>query len=393
MKKLFLAHYSSDIPEIEALAAELRLHGIAPWVDKQGGFAVADDSEQEARRAIREDCFGLLLYATQPVFDRWFIREVEIDEARKVRELNPGFSLFAVPCRISFKDLAEQSQNSFGIDLSRFHTVAISEHTDLMKVHRQIAAEVLRKSLQTTRPQDTGCLSLQFSTRELMPDETQDVLRIDATRLFAEGVSVPANWIRVLLALQDVKTQIAQMYGRPTLRVNGSKHLSAAFMFGRVFARFQLQIRQTADQVWSTDAEPASHPPLVVNVIQNRTALLREHLAVEIASGFKNVAASVDDFTTQTGFTPSIRLQLKPSHPPLTLDNRSCITAVEQTYLELERVLQTYHGIQQIHIFAAVPQSFMMLLGRLLKGMPATQLYEWNGHSYVPSCYIPGGVL
>jgi hypothetical protein len=44
----------------------------------------------------------------------------------------------------------------------------------------------------------------------------------------------------------------------------------------------------------------------------------------------------------------------------------------------LERVTQT-RRISEIHIFAAVPQSFMMMLGRVFKGMPSVQLYEWDG--------------
>ena len=113
--------------EIAQLAKMLRLHGIVPWVDKDGGFAVADDAELEARRAIREDCFGLLLYASADAFARPFIRDVEIDEAWKARQANPSFALFAVPRRISFADLRQLSTQNFGFDLSRYHTVAMPD--------------------------------------------------------------------------------------------------------------------------------------------------------------------------------------------------------------------------------------------------------------------------
>ena len=79
-KKLFLAHYSGDANEVDYLATELRLHGILPWVDKDGGFSVGDELESEARRAIRKDCFGLLLYGTDSVFERPFIRTASILE-------------------------------------------------------------------------------------------------------------------------------------------------------------------------------------------------------------------------------------------------------------------------------------------------------------------------
>jgi len=63
-----------------------------------------------------------------------------------------------------------------------------------------------------------------------------------------------------------------------------------------------------------------------------------------------------------------------------------------QAYAEIERVVQT-RIISEIHIFAAVPQSFMMMLGHTFKGMPPVQLYEWNGYRYSQSCSIPSGVL
>jgi hypothetical protein len=40
LEELFLYHSSGDAPEIQVLAEELRLRGVAPWVDKEGGFQV-----------------------------------------------------------------------------------------------------------------------------------------------------------------------------------------------------------------------------------------------------------------------------------------------------------------------------------------------------------------
>ncbi len=80
MKGLFLAHHHDDAGEVRELGQALRLYGIRPWIDKDGGFSVGDGAMAEARRAIREDCFGLLVYASHSVLDSAFIRDVEVDE-------------------------------------------------------------------------------------------------------------------------------------------------------------------------------------------------------------------------------------------------------------------------------------------------------------------------
>ncbi len=63
MEEIFLCHASEDASEIRMLAEELKVRGVAPWVDKDGGFRVGDESAGEAERVIGEDCFGLLFYA------------------------------------------------------------------------------------------------------------------------------------------------------------------------------------------------------------------------------------------------------------------------------------------------------------------------------------------
>ena len=72
------------------------------------------------------------------------------------------------------------------------------------------------------------------------------------------------------------------------------------------------------------------------------------------------------------------------------MDNELCLAMVEQTYSELERMLFE-HQAREIHLFAAVPQSFMMMLGHKFKGMPPVSLYEWMGTNYVRSCITPLG--
>lgn len=391
LKKLFLSHQHDDAPAVRELAIDLRLRGIAPWVDKDGGFSVGDESVAEARRVIREDCFGLLLYATESAFTSRFIREVEVDEAVAVKRRDPAYILFAVPCDMGFRALQERSVTEFAVDLSGFHGVPIHTGTALAD-RAAVASAVLEKVLhrgQSVMP-DTGTLSLQFSTREVLPDMPGDVLRIDAVPLLAATPGDADAWDRMLVALRDVKARIAAMYGRPRLRVHGSKHLTAAFLFGRVFAPFELEIRQMPTTVWHTDAPVPATAPLAVRCVPG--AADTGALFVEIASRDKDIAMGVDALLARGLPPPSARLQLRPPGAPLAVDNSLCRAMVAQVYAEIGRAMQR-RQIKAIHLFAAAPQAMMMMLGREFRGMPPVQLYEWDGDQYLPSCRIPAGVL
>lgn len=396
IKKLFLSHYSQHSAEVEQLATELRIRGVVPWVDKDGGLRVGDDSAQEARRAIREDCFGLALYATGDAFERPFIRDVEIDEAKNVKQVAHDFLLFAIPRKISFQQLASSSMTSFGIDLSPYHTHSITDDADLQAQFSKVAADIVGRVLHKAKPRVQRALSLQFSTRELMPLDRADVLCLDAVALLSQNPGDEEAWRRVLQGLSDVKRIIAGRCGRPRLVVSGSKHLSAAFMFGRVFSPFNMDVRQTRSSYWSCDG-PVPDEAVFSSSFEERLDG-SSGLIVEVVGRHKNVSAGVDDYLRRSASgQPAGRLRLRPRGEPLDIDAASCRAMVTQTYEEIERAVarMSRHGQlpEEIHLFVAAPQSFMMLLGREFRGMPPVVLYEWTGVHYVRSCRVPSDIL
>jgi hypothetical protein len=390
VKELFLCHHSVAAPQVHQMATELRLRGIVPWVDKQrGGFKVGDSSPEEARRVILEDCFGLLLYATPGVFRRWFIREIEMPAAKEAKQRDPEYVLTAFARGVSFSTLSKQSKAQFGVDLGEFH--GISSRRNLTDKARRpdwirMAVEVLRKwlSLQPVRPR----ISLQFSTRQLFPDNDDDLLRIDATEFLASDPLSMDKWDAVRQGLLDVQSEITHRFGRPRIYVHGSKHLTAAFLFGRMFARNLLDIRQTPTAVWSSDTLPTPVEPfkaaLCVPDGHDRS------LFVEIASGHKNIAEGVDDVIRRSASAPPARLSLRPVNGPLDVDNALCVAMARQAYLEIERAMAAT-GARSIHLFVAAHQAFLMMLAQRFAGMPEVHLYEWDNGRYVKSCVVSAG--
>src|SRR4030067_624324 len=172
MKKLFISYYKGEEEEIMLLAEELKLRGIFPWIDKQGGYYLGDSAPEKARYAIRQECYGMLFYATPRAFKRPFITNVELPEAIYLLEQSPGFILFAVPRYMDFKELSEMSIKILGTDLSTYHTQQIKNEDSkeqglTINQFRNLADLVLRQKIKAhSKDKIDEIFNFQFSTRE-----------------------------------------------------------------------------------------------------------------------------------------------------------------------------------------------------------------------------------
>lgn len=395
LKELFLCHYSGDAAEIGVLAEELRLRGVAPWVGKEGGFSVGDENAGEAERAIGEDCFGLLFYATPEAFASDFIRQIEINKALRRKEEDPSFVLFAVPRGIGFSGLSAKSVETFGTDLAAYASwevkrLAREDESVLRTQLSPIADGVLDKVLARAREGGaTDTLQIQFSTRERLADEPQDVLCVDAVQLLERALSTASQaevWGKVYGGLLAVKRVISQHFGRPRLRIHGSKHLTAAFVLGYAFpsTTYELDIR-TKQDYWATDHEPTYGD--LLQVASQGGSVGSESLCVEISTGKQPVGNAVRRYVRRTSVSPFRYLRLTPG-PELEsapyLSNADACAIAQQLRRELAREISE-HDISEIHVFAAVPQGLGMMIGHNLNAMPPVQLYEYDGSEYYPS--------
>jgi hypothetical protein len=381
LKKLFLSHYSGDAADVGMLAEQLRFRGIVPWVDKQGGFLVGDNNAEEARRALVEDCFGCLLYATPVAFTRPFVTDIEMPTAvREFRE-NSSYLIFAIPNGVNFGTLAELTKTKFGLNLADHHCIPVSAanlHSDFQRVAR----ETLDKVIQGHKCKDVDSFQLQFSTRELLPHSVGEHLCIDGRSVFTDSYAASLN--DLILGLQDVKSTIARAFGRPNILVNGSKHLSSAFLFGRVFQLFDLEIRQTADEYWSSRGVVV-RPDLHVSIDEGEG----NELVIAVASGYKDVlpgalaAVSCKDPST---------IRVKPVSGRLSLEADTARGFVDAVYECIDQAVSRLKP-RVLHLFLSSPQSTAMMLGKKFAGMPPAFLYEWNGSTYGKGILIPEGVL
>jgi hypothetical protein len=382
-ERLFLCHHRALAAEIEELARCLRARGIVPWVDANGGFMVGDDSAVEARRAIREDCWGLLFYASLQSFDRPFIRHVEIPAALEVKRSNPSYTLFAVPRGITFEALRRKGVARWGVDLAAYNSSSFMDgkFPDM----GELANKVLLKFVGARIRPGTSVVRMQLSTRDLMPDDPEDLLRIDLTAELATEAANRVAWDKLQAGLRHIKAAVASAAGRPRIAIHGSKHLTAALLAGRTFAAFDLDVR-TAEGVWSSDG-PIRPDPLGFEVVSSGRC---DRLVVQIATATKNTSPGVDAVVRHWSRTPA-RLSFRPSAAGW-LDPEGCRGAVEQIYRHLEDA-QGRMQARELHLFAACPQALLMMLGKRMRGAPTIHMYEWISGAYQLAAVVPPGVL
>lgn len=394
IKKLFLCHPRGAADDVHRLADALRLRGIVPWVDQQGGFSLGDAQIDEARRVIREECFGLLLYATEDAFTSDFIRRVELHEAIQVHDDDAAFALFALPRRIEFDELSRLSIETFGVDLANFASRRLAapgvnvEGVALDELFAGIAADLTQKVLRSDARRGDPTLQLQYSTRERLADEPEDTLCIDATHLFSAehgAVADDEQWARLHAALRDVKQAVASCRGRPRLRVHGSKHLTAAYLFGYAFpsTAFELDLR-TRNGYWSTD-----HPPSSAVILRSELrggSAASDRLHIELSTLDQPVHDAVRRYIQRAGQSPlaTLRLSIDPANYGGVMGNAEACAIADQVRREIAKTV-SQQPVAEIHLFAAVPQALATMIGRRFNTLPPIQLYEYSGREYQPS--------
>ena len=395
---IFLCHHSRYAEEISALAQELRLRGVPPWVDREGGFGVGDNSKTEARRVISsdEETFGLLFYATPGVFERPFVTEVELLAAVARKDKESGYILMAVTRGLSRSDLEKQSRLRLGVDFNNYHGASIRDKQDddintapLLPQLQTIARAVLEKWLPQQLSGDAPLVGISFCTRDHLSLLDDDVLDIDACAVVTENSE--AGWKRLIQGLRDVKKTVRSIQAKPVIRVQGSKHLTAAFLFGRMFAPAtvqELSIRQ-GDDLWSsrTPFDGVSSP---LHVSEEDDAINSRHLFVEITTG-RSIRADVRRFVSESGVAPTAYLRFEQSPErsanPKPLDAASACAIARQVADKIIEVVATQRA-EKIHLFCLAPQALMMLIGHRLPPTVPVQLYEFDGQNYHASICV-----
>lgn len=389
MKKLFLCHYREYAAEVELLAQTLRQYGIVPWLDREGGFQLGDGFVDEAKRVIRNECFGLLIYATPELFERPFILNVELHEAIEQKERDPNFVIITVLRGMSTDELKKLSISHLGVDLSLYHAYILpdTQLSEFQEAFTVLAESLLPRVLRNASNlvKSVGHFSLQLSTKDRLPDADDDVLAIDATVFSKIGMISSEQWAALAHALGTVKQQISRELGRPRLLVHGSKHLTTAMLLGYTFrasSGFQIALRHR-DEYWSTDCPPLDASPFTV--VEESGSYQTTSLFLEVNAIEKTVREAVRRYIQQSGNYPALTLRFSRDQSlPMVIDNATCCAMAYQIRACISKAIG-HNKITDIHLFGVMPQALAMMIGYQLNALRPVQLYEYVQGSYQPS--------
>ena len=380
IRPVFICHHQKWREEVHQLADELRLRGVVPWVDVQGGFKIGDHTTTEARRAIREDSFGTIAYATPGVFERPFIRDTEIPTALAAWDDDHRYLLSVVARGQGYDQISADSRLHIGRDLGPFTGRKVGDDP----VERQacfgvIGRELLEQSLDRFAPGQPERVAFQFSTRDLLGDEPADLFRVDATRVVTD-VTDPDQWVRVERGLRDVKAVVAARYGRPAIAVHGSKHLTAAYLLGATFPSTTAAISiRTRGGDWSSDHVPA--PIEMTREVAGGDGPTG-NLFLELDAVGHELAGPVDAYIGQTGTVPELRVRLRFADRAVPMTNAAAVTVAVRVREEILDAMRLMPMVRSVYLFAAIPQALAVFIGHRSNALPPIQLHEFVDRQY-----------
>lgn len=348
------------------------------------GFLPGDESEAEARRVINESSQGFVLYVTEKVWRSDFIKNIELPAAVTRNRDIPSFKVIPVSPTYNFRDLKSLFLENLGLDLTRFHGFIRQEQECPDQFITRLAGELLRyHSRLIAAPRDH--LNISVNTYESMPDEDEDYY-FDAVNELRDNIGDGEVWQQLHQGISLAQREVSRRLGRPKLRVNGSKHLTTAFLFGAVFNQFDMAIRQK-DDYWEIKGDLTDDALLDEEYLPG--PFTDSSLFVELSSGRKAISAGVDQLLIRSDLLAGARLKLRPKNGRIDVTEAVSRSLAHQAYAAIDHAA-SLRTTESIHLFMAAPQSTVMTLASLFQGMPDVHLYEWTKIGYVKSFMVRG---
>jgi hypothetical protein len=409
---VFFSYASKNLSEVERLDLALRRRGVPLWRDRTSlgkGVLTGDEIDQAAACAV-----GFAFYLTREAAHSEWVRERERSAALKNAKLDSSFGIIpifrhdTVAVTGLMQSLAQTTtgdRNVADYDLRSYNGHMMDEQAfnDGAEEKEFVAAAevVLRALLRTKVKQSANGSALRIGamTRNgpLVQGAAVDLL-LDWTADFPPGAARLPNphvaEIHLLSALQSsartiVKEWVPHRGSR--LLIIPQCHLSFAVALGYQFRRntgFDLDVvepqsgehwngpvkpMQPASDYWEASCRSSGSAGLAVMIGISRS--VRRDAELSIARLGLDIGEALV-------FEPAAGVSLSAiphGHPYLA---HQMAVAVMQKISQL----QAKSGSRRIHLFAAVPAAFAVLLGQQLSSVGPIQLYEWDLEN---CCYAP----
>lgn len=230
---VFVSYNRKDIELAKELEKLLRANGLKAWRDLEY-LPYGVDTENEIRRAIREDCRAFILLVTEKSLDSDFIWNIEIDEAVKKVKFKEDFLI--IPVFYDEKlvmDFSEKSFSLFGEDLSNQNGKILEiDNDDKIFGLQMMIGRILEKLIYNEE-----FTRVSIFTHGEIPTSLYPELVVDIRNSFKQNIPTEREWKNVILpGFRNIKAALLHKKIPQThIWLPSRIHLSAALVYGWVF--------------------------------------------------------------------------------------------------------------------------------------------------------------
>jgi hypothetical protein len=393
----FISYRRSASDAVRVLVEAHHDHGIPTWQDVDN--LDEGPTEDQLRSILRDaETANGVMWLTSDVRDSKMIMEVEAPDL--LSRARQGDAFFLVPVATGGLDYESATTMFTGIDqatsLATWNVRKVDDASEAAQVATRSVLDRRIKAIHAALDPDEP-LTVGLYIREPAPDASQLCLTLDWSSRFPERVAPQQVWNDFLLpALRAVATSIHQQ--APTRRVlaSGLPSVPAAIALGRAFPAIhetKVEWRQRTpgreDQLWSVDATPSESG---FTAETRADALDGSALAVMVSVTESVSAAVAASHATLPKFRAKIEIE-RTGQPPHDLENPGqAVDLAKRTVVAIRQARIEYHGIEDVHIFAAVPFGVAMMIGQMMNTIGPVQTYEHlpvsGAGRYAPGCRI-----
>lgn len=377
--RLFLSYSRKDSDDVGIIARTLMIHGIKTWQDIAS--LASGLTESAIRKAIQEDCDGLVFYSTADSLNAPMVRDVELKCAEEKFLKDRKFHVVPI-----FKSTIEESNAALNgclkTKISDFNG-AIVKNDDLLSAAQRAASLILKNiSLPGQAPMPVGLVSYQKNSDDVALD-------LDFTPYFMSGLPPEEIWNGEFVpAMVSLKESLLSKKNTK-LRLFSHAHLSLGFLFGYVFrdrTGFTLEVEQINKpnrEIWSTEANEENNPLNISCTSVTNFDVKDLVVNVNVISNDNN---SFTAYVQKAGLRYRALIEATPPSYPLLLSNGQAVAIAR----ELANKIKDAHGTYKtnvVHLFAAIPFGLALFIGNQLNACGTIRCYEFDKakREYFPS--------
>ena len=231
---IFVSYNRKDIKYAQEIEKLLHASGLMAWRDLEY-LPYGVDTENEIRRAIREDCKAFILLITENSMKSDFIWNVEVNEAVKKARMGEEFLIIPIFYKEDLlSEFIHKSMNLFGENLGNQNGQILKENS--VELNTQMLHKMIGRILEKLIYNDEFT-KVKLYTHGEIPTSQYSELVVDLRESFKNNIPSEDEWKNVIIpGFINIRTALLHKK-KPQMKIWLPRriHLSAALAFGWIF--------------------------------------------------------------------------------------------------------------------------------------------------------------